>query len=159
MTVMKDKDQSVALCKACGLLPRTSRRRICEQCERKRHLDWYYKNRASTVERTKRWRKNNPIRARANTLRHCYNLTEEEIKEVSLWSGGPCECCGKELFKFGRGADDACLDHNHKIKTGYRGIICGGCNRALGCVKDSISTLTALIEYLRGRRYYGSAKF
>lgn len=39
-------------------------------------------------------------------------------------------------------------DHSHKNML-IRGLLCGGCNAALGAVKDSIENLTKAIEYLK----------
>ena len=40
-----------------------------------------------------------------------------------------------------------CVDHDHK--TGQvRGLLCKGCNVALGETKDNVETLKGLIEYV-----------
>lgn len=39
------------------------------------------------------------------------------------------------------------LDHDHETKE-FRGYLCHGCNRALGCFSDDIEKLKRAIEYL-----------
>ena len=42
------------------------------------------------------------------------------------------------------------IDHDHETGE-VRGLLCRGCNVALGAVRDSVTTLVAMIEYL-GKR-------
>jgi hypothetical protein len=57
--------------------------------------------------------------------------------------GGSCMACGSE--------SDLCVDHDHKTHK-VRGLLCGGCNSALGYAKESRTTLVAMSEYLQARR-------
>lgn len=55
-----------------------------------------------------------------------------------------CEACGLEEDKNGR---KFCIDHDHS--TGLvRGLLCGGCNSALGHAFDDPSILRQLADYL-----------
>ena len=60
-----------------------------------------------------------------------------------------CEICFIE-FKKSNGRTNKCVDHDHATDK-FRGIICNGCNVALGAAKDSISTLSKMITYLEER--------
>lgn len=51
-----------------------------------------------------------------------------------------CEVCGE--------TENLHIDHNHTTGK-YRGVLCQGCNLALGHAKDNISTLENLIKYLK----------
>lgn len=53
-----------------------------------------------------------------------------------------CEACGSSWR--------LCLDHNHGTGL-YRGRLCHACNATLGLVDESLSTLSALINYLEVR--------
>lgn len=53
-----------------------------------------------------------------------------------------CEACGLETSKL-------CIDHDHETRE-YRGILCNGCNKALGFVNDDKVRLLQLVEYLGG---------
>ena len=43
------------------------------------------------------------------------------------------------------------FDHDHKTNK-FRGWVCGNCNRALGCAKDSPSILRKLADYLEKQK-------
>lgn len=55
---------------------------------------------------------------------------------------GRCPICGRPARK-------PCVDHKGKK---FRGIICSRCNVGLGCARDSIKVLKAMISYLRRTR-------
>lgn len=57
-----------------------------------------------------------------------------------------CDACGNNL-KPGHGTH---VDHDHAVPQPAppRGILCQGCNQALGNVNDSVERLKALITYL-----------
>lgn len=54
-----------------------------------------------------------------------------------------CEVCGND--------GKICYDHDHKTGN-FRGWICGGCNRALGMVRDNPKTLRLLADYLESSK-------
>ncbi len=70
-------------------------------------------------------------------------------KEAELWdiAGRPraeqCELCLKTVMT----VFDHCHDGGH-----FRGWICDRCNRVLGCVKDDVKLLQAMINYLENDR-------
>ena len=61
---------------------------------------------------------------------------------------GACDACGAQLTA-GRGTH---VDHDHALPADElhppRGILCPGCNQALGNINDSVERLRALINYL-----------
>lgn len=69
-----------------------------------------------------------------------YGLTLEEVVDLELIDR--CENCGS--------AHRLCVDHDHKTGR-VRGILCHGCNVALGAAKDDIEILEGLITWLRER--------
>lgn len=73
-----------------------------------------------------------------------YGLSPEQYMEILEAQQGKCAICREEpTTKRG-----LAVDHNHK--TGQvRGLLCTGCNTALGSFKDSEEILTSAIEYLR----------
>jgi hypothetical protein len=57
---------------------------------------------------------------------------------------GKCVGCDRHQMEFKQAL---CVDHDHTTKV-VRGLLCPGCNRSLGYVKESIKTLTNLVSYL-----------
>jgi hypothetical protein len=67
--------------------------------------------------------------------------------------GNRCEVCGDEFTD--AVGKTACIDHDHSCcgqgrscHHCRRGLLCFNCNTVLGKVKDSTSTLAAMIQYL-----------
>ena len=97
------------------------------------------------------WRKKNLLRARKsasdwakkNTLRHRlvgYGLTKERYQEMIAEQRGGCAICLRS---------DKPLQIDHDHATGkVRGLLCTGCNTALGKFKDSGDQLKRAIAYL-----------
>jgi Recombination endonuclease VII len=72
-----------------------------------------------------------------------YYLKQREGFTESQLGVGRCDICGRE----------ALLDSDHDHHTGQpRGLLCRGCNVALGLLKDSETSLTAALAYLRRYR-------
>lgn len=116
----------------------------------KRH---YEKNREKCMEASTRWRKENPEKCkryqRSSKLRREYGLTIEEWDTMFEAQGGLCAACGTD--RPGGKAGVLQVDHNHRTGA-VRGLLCNGCNAALGHVDDNISRLLDLINYISLKR-------
>jgi hypothetical protein len=111
--------------------------------------------RASNIERhrelSREWSRKNKARCQRNgfglRLRKKYGLTRAQYDAlIERWGrkcGNPrCANTGSEV-RHGK----LCVDHDHA--TGLvRGILCHGCNIALGNVRESVDRLVGLTEYL-----------
>ena len=81
------------------------------------------------------------IRRRAGT----YSITIDEAER--LLSIDHCESCGCSV-DFGRGGK--VIDHCHETGK-IRGLLCDGCNQALGHLKDDLDKAMNLIKYIKER--------
>jgi len=71
-----------------------------------------------------------------------YGITLDEYNKLLEKQGGGCAVCGKS-------PDSRRLHVDHDHKTGaVRGLLCSGCNTALGHAADDVSILQRLIGYL-----------
>lgn len=119
--------------------------------ERKRQSDKKYrdKNKDKVANKLKKWRAKNYDRAKARDrevhLKSTYGISFEDKLAMVKAQDGRCLGCAVEFS--GLREADVCVDHCHKTGR-VRGILCGWCNRGLGCLKDSTSTLENLIKYL-----------
>ena len=76
-----------------------------------------------------------------------YGVTPEQYDALFAAQGGVCAGC-KKLPTENKALS---LDHNHE--TGQvRGLLCHNCNIALGLLKDNVSLLQTLIDYLNRYR-------
>lgn len=76
---------------------------------------------------------------RAGSLKRKYSLSLEEWDEMLLNQGAQCAICGLEKW--------LCVDHCH-VTNKVRGLLCSGCNMALGVFKDSFKMLHAAANYM-----------
>lgn len=85
----------------------------------------------------------NALRVANNRLRK-YGITKEQWDELFRAQGECCAGCRSPE----PGRKDWATDHCHTTGR-VRGILCDGCNLALGHVKDDPDRLEALARYLR----------
>jgi Recombination endonuclease VII len=121
------------------------RQRAREQYKHRREkiLAWqrqyYWNNREHFAAANRRWH---------------HRLTTERYNEILAAQGGRCAICRTDQPK-GR-SNKWQVDHDHaccpnRSKTCgkcIRGLLCGHCNLALGCVQDNIETLKSMVAYL-----------
>lgn len=124
------------------------------------------KERQRDRDRNKRWRINNPDKARAacrdyrannlekvraeqrkrskrHALKYKYGMTEEGFASLFTSQGNRCGVCETD----DPGRNGWCVDHCHDTKK-VRGILCHPCNLVLGWVKDDADILQRAIDYL-----------
>lgn len=116
------------------------------------HREWTAANREHLRERG-RARSKSPARrawTRRRDLRRAYGITPEEFAAKLATQGGRCAICG--TTKPG-GKGNWHLDHDHAFDArdtrGHRGLLCHGCNTALGAFDDSPRLLRAAASYLQ----------
>ena len=91
------------------------------------------------------------VRVRRWALLTKYGLTMEEYQAMIDEQNGRCAICSQvpspRRVRDGVWASGLVVDHNHE--TGIvRGLLCNGCNRAMGLFKDSSATLNAALAYM-----------
>jgi hypothetical protein len=93
----------------------------------------------------KEYASSRPDGARSASLKRNYGLTSEDWDELFESQEGLCASCGEPPAKDAKRRFH--LDHNH-ITGQNRGILCHGCNVALGLLKEDRTKIRALIDYL-----------
>ena len=77
--------------------------------------------------------------------RKAYNLEPHEYDKLMQDSNNLCMIC-----KSPPGHKSLHIDHDHKTGK-VRGLLCHGCNTAIGLMKDDVNILTKAIQYLKGK--------
>lgn len=103
---------------------------------------------ADTTKAKKRWK----------NLRDRYGLSEEAYNQLYKKQKGMCAICGKEegmAISHDPSGSVLQVDHCHTTDK-IRGLLCRDCNVGLGKVKENISILKRMINYInkhnKGRR-------
>lgn len=136
--------------------------KVCADCgEEKSINDFYLRDgrprsacKPCWAERTKRDRVANPERFRAYGrgsyarnnrywyhVKTEYGLTQEQYQTMWEEQQGCCAACRSDFDVRPH------VDHDHTTGV-VRGLLCAGCNKALGHTKDDVTRLRALIAYL-----------
>jgi hypothetical protein len=101
-----------------------------------------YKRRHERNWSNPEYREKHKLRYRYNTLVR-RGAKFEDWQEFLDW--GAKEDCGCEICG---SFNKLCIDHDHKTGR-VRGILCQGCNQAIGCVSESGDRLQKAIGYLQ----------
>jgi hypothetical protein len=80
-----------------------------------------------------------------NDLRKKYGITMNDYHIMFAAQNGKCKVCGTAELESGKFRMN--VDHCHKTGK-VRGLLCGGCNRAIGQLKDSPELLRKAADYL-----------
>lgn len=144
------KDGLQRHCKACNAENNRQWRARHIEHVRLRSQRYHAANRERSTERMRRWRAANPDRHFDRYLRGRYGITLDTYQSILALQGGRCGLCSTA-------PDDKPLhvDHDHRCCPGQRscgacvrGLLCGGCNRALGRFRDDPNIVLRAHAYL-----------
>ncbi len=103
-------------------------RSYCIWCNRQNCREYGANNKEKRNKRLKRWRRNNPEKARLmdkkKAYKSKYGLTLQQVDKLVGVSGGGCWICDRKDKRL-------VVDHNHKTGK-VRGMLCDLCNKHLG---------------------------
>ena len=102
----------------------------------------------------KYWAQKSKEARREKKLKHDFGISFVEFQALFDKQAGCCGICScpLTLFKEDQG-EVACVDHDHS--SGHvRGLLCNHCNRALGLLKDDLTTIRNMERYLESHTHY-----
>jgi len=141
------------LCSVCNI-----EKPLTDYFKRKRNKDGYFKQCKECAQKGHKlkyktdevYRKRRIQNTIASKRKQWYNISRDEFKELFESQNGCCSICSIELDGSRKGLLGH-LDHCHITKK-VRGILCGGCNMALGLFKDNEEFLLSAAQYLKDNR-------
>ncbi len=83
---------------------------------------------------------------RDSQLRKAYGITLEAYRTMFESQGGCCLSCASPLTEVNSNRGAHPVDHDHTTGN-IRGILCNGCNTALGQIKEDPARLEKLLRY------------
>ncbi|SRR5713101_3300374 len=129
----------------------------CKACSREIRRAWYAANRTAAIANVKRWQQENKEHLHAYRreyrkrrkdedrdahLRRTFGFSTAGYNELLARQGGGCAICGRAPSK-------ASLHVDHDHATGaIRGLLCVGCNNALGQFRDDPDILYRAADYV-----------
>lgn len=100
-------------------------------------------------ESSRKW-ENEGDAQRDHAYRYKYGLTLEEVDSLIVVFRGKCGICRSlltaNLKKKGQPLSAVVVDHNHKTGN-VRGLLCGGCNKGIGFLKEDPEILRRAMEW------------
>lgn len=127
----------------------------CGECRRQYFKKWYDANPALIKQiQTKNREKHkeyysSPERKKKYRIRYIeksFNISYHEYDKLYLEQSGLCAICN--LPETSSKCTYLAVDHCHKTGK-IRGLLCNGCNRALGMLGDTLAGVEKAVEYLR----------
>ena len=131
---------------------------------RKSQREWHRKNPHKSGEyrekfseqratATAAWKRRNPekvLEAKRRFDLKKYGLTLDDYERLLAQQGGHCAACPFVPNPTSR-KRYLCVDHDHSSGR-VRGLLCSGCNTALGLVRDEVERLLRLAAYVERSR-------
>jgi hypothetical protein len=105
---------------------------------------WQQENRERYNARQRSYRNSHRKQAREGHLRRTFGISQKDYADLLARQGGGCAICGRPPKKAALH-----VDHDHETNA-VRGLLCVGCNNALGQFKDSPVLLARASSYLEG---------
>lgn len=141
----KDNTDTHKRCSICKeLKPRSE---FHKESSRKDGITGYCK--PCKLEKTRKWREQNPEKMKAHIDSRIWYRREKEygLNKIDFFNmlnsqNSQCAICKSSI-------DERChVDHCHTTGK-VRGLLCGNCNAALGMFKDDVDILKNAILYLK----------
>jgi hypothetical protein len=144
----RERRRTMKRCTTCGISKKTSAfgyqkdyksknlkvRTSCKACR--------------TEDQKKRYQTRTPEQieaARDRDLRRLYGIGLDDYNRLFLYQEGRCPGCGKHQSELEKALS---VDHRHSDGA-VRGLLCSGCNLAIGNVKENSETLMNLASYIK----------
>jgi hypothetical protein len=103
--------------------------------------EYHRRNAVKLNTYVKRWRAS--IRGVGYKLKNRYGISTDEYDALWIEQLGLCAICGDKLPGY-----QGQVDHCH-LTGRVRGILCGPCNRGIGCLQDNPEIVDRASSYLR----------
>lgn len=136
------KDGKSRLCKECTGLKNKLYETNNPGKKKDRQKRWKTKHRDRELIKKRVWNANNRLKLRAST----YNITVADYERL-LQKHTVCAICGNPP----KGRKPLHIDHDH-FTGKVRGLLCSGCNLAIGLFRENIEAMQSAIHYLKIHR-------
>ena len=126
-------------------------RHRCKNCRAKEAKDWQLKNLEKVSISSANYYKKNSEKTRNRILKNKYGISLQEYNLLLKKQDNKCASC----FQLESAIDSRlgriralAVDHNH-FTGKVRGLLCTGCNAAIGFIKENAVRAEQLAQYIR----------
>ena len=144
----KTKDGLQCYCIACFKLTSKQWYVLNKEHSKSKSVTWNKANKDKRSKISNNWYQKNISKVKGIALKREYNLSMEQYDQLLSQQNNCCMVCHKNQVLFKK---KLAVDHCHETGK-IRGLLCDGCNRGLGFLKDSIEVLESAITYLKNSR-------
>ena len=129
----------------------------CRVCAKEKLRKSREKNKQELNDKSLKWYENNRELVRRRRRHASYGVTQQMFEKLLEIQNDGCAICGVEhdpsLYKNWKvlavDHDHSCCSQTPTCGKCNRGLLCRGCNQALGLFKDSIHLLNKAIDYIK----------
>ena len=108
---------------------------------------WLEKNKDSKLQKSREWHAKNKDKVRDRQLKRKFGIGLKDYNDLFMKQDGCCALCGTHALT--QRFENFAVDHCHKTGK-VRGLLCIGCNTALGKLGDNEEGLLKALGYVRG---------
>lgn len=147
----KCKEIKDLTCFSVDKFNRDGLRSKCKKCRSLDSKEWHKNNKEKVKINSAQWYKNNPEKALERSLKQRYNISLETFKKLLSNQNNVCAICQQsETAIDTRLGKPRMLAVDHCHTTGkVRGLLCTGCNAALGFIKENAERALKLANYIK----------
>ncbi|KKU98328.1 MAG: hypothetical protein UY28_C0004G0066 [Candidatus Amesbacteria bacterium GW2011_GWB1_48_13] len=116
----------------------------CRPCSRLRKVKYYHLNKEKIKACRKTYREANPEKVRGVRLKREYGITIRQYQSRLAKQNNKCAACGCSGQKL-------VVDHDHITKQ-IRDLLCDGCNRGIGQLRDDPIVIRRAARYVESHR-------
>lgn len=121
----------------------------CNECGRLKRLTDFYTNQRRVDGKRTKCKECNLVQARDNMLSKKYRLTQESYDERLKLQNYKCAICDLHYLRNIKNNKVIALAVDHDHETGkVRGLLCNNCNRGIGLLGDTVSSMERALQYL-----------
>ena len=117
----------------------------CRDCLSKQSTEWQKNNKERRNEIGRKSYRKNPELRQESKFKNRYGITMKQYLAMSSAQNDCCAICKKH--KSENKNEKLFVDHCHKTNK-VRGLLCDGCNKAIGTLGDDVDRLKSAIAYL-----------
>lgn len=117
----------------------------CKSCVVANNSKNYHKDIEKSRLKSRQWDANNKDYIFEKELKHKFNITIVEYNEMLAKQNHRCFLCERHRSEL---PIRLSVDHCHTTGK-IRGLLCGNCNRGLGCFKDNSNVLLKAAKYVK----------